>query len=128
MGAQVVVAIITRDHKVLLVRRRQPEGALSWVFPGGGVEPGETEIRAVEREVCEEVGIHVHAHTRLGQRIHPDSGRLLAYWVCEPLSGNGAVVDIDELDLLRWVTPSEAIAMTATSLYPPVRLHLEQFG
>jgi 8-oxo-dGTP diphosphatase len=54
MGAQVVVTIITRDHKVLLVRRRQPEGALSWVFPGGVVEPGETESRAVEREVCEE--------------------------------------------------------------------------
>lgn len=121
-------AVITREDKVLLVRRREPEGDLIWVFPGGGVEPGETEIEAVEREVREEVGLVVHAHTRLGQRIHPYTGRLLAYWVCEPLSGTGSVTDTDELDLVAWVAPPKAMGMIATSLYPPVRAHLERLG
>jgi 8-oxo-dGTP diphosphatase len=125
MAAKIVVAVITRDDMVLLVRRRRVEGELSWVFPGGTVEPGETEIQAVEREVREEVGLKVRACTKLGQRVHPDTGRLLAYWVCEPMSGDGSIVDAEELDLLTWVTPSEAIAMIVTSLYPPVREHLE---
>jgi 8-oxo-dGTP diphosphatase len=128
MAKKIVVAVITREAKVLLVRRRQPEGDLVWVFPGGGVEPDETEVEAIEREVREEVGLDVNAHTRLGQRIHPDTGRLLAYWVCEPRSGTEAVIDTDELDLMTWVTPPEAIAMIATSLYPPIRDHLERLG
>jgi 8-oxo-dGTP diphosphatase len=125
MAAKIVVAVITKDDTVLLVRRRRPEGNLIWVFPGGAVEPGETEVQAVEREVHEEVGLKVRAQTKLGQRVHPDTGRLLAYWVCEPVSGDGSIADAEELDLLTWVTPPEAIAIIATSLYPPVREHLE---
>jgi hypothetical protein len=33
---------------------------------------------------------------------------------------------VDELDLLVWVTPPEAMAMIVTSLYAPVRDHLER--
>jgi 8-oxo-dGTP diphosphatase len=65
MAAKIVVAVITRDDMVLLVRRRRPEGDLSWVFPGGAVEPGETEIQAVEREVREEAGLEVRARSSL---------------------------------------------------------------
>jgi ADP-ribose pyrophosphatase YjhB (NUDIX family) len=61
------------------------------------VEPGETEIQAVEREVREEVGLKVRARSRLGQRVHPDTGRLLAYWICEPVSGDGSITDTEEL-------------------------------
>jgi NUDIX domain len=55
MAAKIVVAVITRDDTVLLVRRRRPEGNLIWVSPGGAVEPRDTEVQAVEREVREEV-------------------------------------------------------------------------
>jgi mutator protein MutT len=62
MANKIVVAVIIRKDKVLLVRRRQPEGDLIWVFPGGSVEPGESEVEAVEREVREEVGLDVKSY------------------------------------------------------------------
>jgi hypothetical protein len=43
-------AIIVRDGRLLLVQRRVKEGSLSWRFPAGEVEPGETVEDAVVRE------------------------------------------------------------------------------
>jgi len=58
---EVAVAIITRsDGSFLLVRR--PEGkpyAGYWEFPGGKVEPGESSLHALNRELMEELGIHI---------------------------------------------------------------------
>ncbi len=58
---EVAVAVITRsDGSFLLVRR--PEGkpyAGYWEFPGGKVEPGESSLHALNRELMEELGIHI---------------------------------------------------------------------
>lgn len=55
---QVVVAVIRRGHKVLL-GKRHPDGLLGglWEFPGGKIEPGESDETALVREIAEEVGI-----------------------------------------------------------------------
>lgn len=55
---QVVAAILERDGRILICRRR-PEQAhpLKWEFPGGKVEPGETPEAALTRELEEELGI-----------------------------------------------------------------------
>jgi len=50
------VAIIIKDNKVALVHRKK-EGRDYWVFPGGGVEEGETPEEAVVREVQEELSL-----------------------------------------------------------------------
>ncbi|MBS0425553.1 MAG: Nudix family hydrolase [Proteobacteria bacterium] len=62
---EVVAAVILRpDGQFLLTRR--PSGKIYsgyWEFPGGKVESGESLLRALERELWEELGIHVvHAH------------------------------------------------------------------
>lgn len=59
-----VVAAVLRDvrGRVLLARRtagRDLAGA--WEFPGGKVEPGETALQALDRELDEELGIRVLA-------------------------------------------------------------------
>ena len=57
-----VVAAVLRDARgrILLARRtagRDLAGA--WEFPGGKVEPGETPLQALDRELHEELGIRV---------------------------------------------------------------------
>jgi len=49
-------AIIIRDNRILLIHRRK-EGREYWVFPGGGIEEGETGEETVLREVKEETGL-----------------------------------------------------------------------
>lgn len=54
----VVAAIIERDGRILIGRRRagMPH-PLKWEFPGGKVEPGETPAEALARELREELDI-----------------------------------------------------------------------
>ncbi|GIF01786.1 NUDIX hydrolase [Paractinoplanes rishiriensis] len=46
----IAAAVIVDDGRVLLVRRRVYEGRLSWQFPAGKVEPGESPDAAAVRE------------------------------------------------------------------------------
>ncbi len=49
--------VLTRDQRVLLVRRRYEPSAGLWSLPGGHVEVGEELEEAVLRELHEETGI-----------------------------------------------------------------------
>lgn len=57
-----VVAVITRDNKVLLGRKPKNVGPYpnTWVIPGGGINFGEETVEeALNREIKEECGIKV---------------------------------------------------------------------
>ena len=56
--------LLTPTEEVLLMRMAFPwNEADVWILPGGGIEPGESALQAVVREVYEEVG-HVDADVR----------------------------------------------------------------
>ena len=55
----ICAGIITKDGAVLLVQRREREGSLSWQFPAGELEPGESVEAAAVRETAEETGLTV---------------------------------------------------------------------
>jgi 8-oxo-dGTP diphosphatase len=61
-----VKAVIFRDKRVLLLRRRDDLALYPglWDLPGGGVEEGETLEEALVREVSEEAGFRIKV-TRL---------------------------------------------------------------
>ena len=63
----VVAAVIERDERFLLTRRR-PGAHLAglWEFPGGKIDPGETHHTALRRELLEELD----ADVVVGDRIH----------------------------------------------------------
>lgn len=100
-------AIIVSGGRLLLVQRRVSEGALSWQFPAGAVEPGETLEEAAVRETVEEVGLVVTPDRLLGERTHPKTGRRMAYVACTILSGDAYVADAEELGDIAWATPAQ---------------------
>jgi 8-oxo-dGTP diphosphatase len=63
---RVVGAMIERDGKYLITQR-PPHATLPllWEFPGGKVEPGETDPEALARELREEMAISV----QVGERV-----------------------------------------------------------
>ncbi|GAA3014151.1 hypothetical protein Sfulv_27670 [Streptomyces fulvorobeus] len=75
----IAAAIVVHEGRVLTVRRRVSEGQLSWQFPAGEVEPGESCEGAAVRDTKEETGLTVSAVKMLGKRIHPKTGRLMSH-------------------------------------------------
>ena len=101
----VVGAAIVRDGRVLTGRRRTPADlAGRWEFPGGKVEPGESESAAVARECREELGISVAVAGQLGRAVISEDIELVLYAATltkgQPTSGATH-------DLLRWLTMAE---------------------
>ena len=88
----IVAAAMMIDGRVLAGERSQPpETAGQWEFPGGKVEPGETEEAALARECVEELGVRVE----VGARVGPDV----------PLTGGRAVLRVFAVRLLDGVLP-----------------------
>ena len=55
---RVVAAEIERDGRYLITQRRPVASLpLLWEFPGGKVEPGETDASALARELLEKIGL-----------------------------------------------------------------------
>jgi 8-oxo-dGTP diphosphatase len=103
----IAAAIIVQDGKLLLVQRSVSEGSLSWQFPAGAVEDGESFEEAAVRETAEETGLTVEAVKMLGERVHPNTGRLIGYVACEVRSGAAFVADAEELADLVWAAPDQ---------------------
>ena len=122
----IAAAVIVQNDRVLLVRRRVGEGSLLWQFPAGAVEPGETPEAAAVRETAEEVGVAVRAIRRLGERVHPSTGRSMVYVSCELVSGVPYVADADELADVTWSTLSDLTGYVPTGLFQPVQAYLDR--
>lgn len=124
-GAAVAAAVVVRDGRVLLVRRRVPEGALSWQFPAGKIEPDETPEEAAARETQEETGLLVTAQSVLGRRVHPMTGREIHYIVCLPVGGKTAVASPEEVVGLVWAAHKEIPQYVPYGLFEPVQDYLD---
>jgi 8-oxo-dGTP pyrophosphatase MutT (NUDIX family) len=48
--------LVTPDQHILLVRFEFPDATV-WSLPGGGLDPGESHLDALHRELVEEVGL-----------------------------------------------------------------------
>ncbi|MGW7002377.1 NUDIX domain-containing protein [Streptomyces sp. NPDC054933] len=91
----VLAAVIVQDGRVLLVRRAVAEGVLRWQFPAGKVESGETAAQAAVWEAAEEAGLAVEAVRALGDRVHPATGRRIAYAACRVVLGTAVLLRPD---------------------------------
>jgi 8-oxo-dGTP diphosphatase len=104
----VAVAVVTNPRGEVLIARRPNhvhQGGL-WEFPGGKVEPGETVLHALDRELREELGIGAKRVCPLIRVAHayPDKAVLLDVWRVAEIHGepHGR-----EGQPLCWVAPDQ---------------------
>ncbi len=104
----VVAAIIERGGKILLAQRGagQDQAGL-WEFPGGKVEPGESQPDALYRELQEELAIDCRvADYVASSRIHLHQREIhLHAWRVQVIDGEPVP---QEHAALHWVTPQHA--------------------
>jgi 8-oxo-dGTP diphosphatase len=104
---RVVGAMIEQDGRYLITQR-SPKATLPllWEFPGGRVEPGETDQGALARELHEEMGIAVEVGDRAIHVEHAYEGYDIDFCVyrCRLLSGP---VRNLRVHAHRWVLPEE---------------------
>ena len=100
-GVRVVVGAVLRDGagRVLAARRVSPSG---WEFPGGKVEPGETEPAALVRECREELGVEIEVGVRVGPDVPMPGGLVLRAWTARLRGGEPTRIEHAEL---RWLPP-----------------------
>ena len=82
---RVVAAVVRRGAAVLVTRRKdEAERGGLWEFPGGKVEPGESEEDALRREIQEELacGIEVGPLLLRHEHRYPDLAVELAFYAC----------------------------------------------
>jgi 8-oxo-dGTP diphosphatase len=103
----IVAAAIITDRRVLACERSQPpEVAGRWEFPGGKVEPGESDQQALARECAEELGVRVEVGERVGPDVPLAHGRAVLRVFAVRLLG-GDVPRALEHTAMRWLSADE---------------------
>ena len=122
---EVVRCIVTHEGKLLLVHRADKDPQLSWAFPGGTVEDGETVDQTAVRELKEETNIDGEVVRIIGDRIHPYSKKHMAYVAMKPTSFDILVGD-EDLDLCQWIDIADVDTVLGSSVYEKVREYLSE--
>lgn len=116
----VVLTVVMDGDRVLMIKKRNDE-VLSWVFPGGKVEPGEDARDAAKRELYEEVGLKCDVSRLIGTRIHPDTAKEVSYFLCRAMGRDAENREPDKVEKFAWMTLDEVEKNISTNLFAPVR-------
>lgn len=122
MGVMQVAAaaVFDRCGRVLITQRAAGahQGGL-WEFPGGKLEPGESAREGLQRELREEVGIHItHARPLIRVRHeYPERAVLLDVWRVEGFTGKAHG---REGQPLRWVALADLAAFDFPAANRPI--------
>ena len=119
---RVVAAVIAQDGRYLVTQRR-PTAVLPllWEFPGGKVEPGETDLEALKREIKHRVGVDVEPGAQISTDSHSYEHYTLELHLydCRITKGEPKAenvhqfrwVESDDFDELAF-TPADEISMS----------------
>ena len=108
---QVVAGAVRRHRRAVLIAQRA-NGL--WEFPGGKVEPHESLQQALNRELCEELGIRVRGPSRL---LVVHEGPTFVVHVFEVNDWEGTPQGL-EGQPVQWSSVAEVRKLPATSCTP----------
>jgi 8-oxo-dGTP diphosphatase len=128
---QVVGAAVVDGDRVLVAQRSGGPYDGCWEFPGGKVEPGESELAALVRECEEELGLTIEPQDFLGEVLldgvvaggEAGTSTLRLWWARS--TGAGPVahehaelrwVRADELDDLDWIAADRPLLPAVRTL------------
>jgi len=133
---QVVGAAVVDGRRVLAAQRSGGPYDGCWEFPGGKVEPGESDLSALVREIDEELGVAIRPQAFLGEVLldgvvgggAPGDSTLRVWWA----RLDGAAPEAREHAALRWVSAEELDGLdwigADRPLLPAVRALLDRCG
>ena len=131
-------AIIARGRVLACARADPPEVAGKWEFPGGKVEPGETEVEALIRECAEELGVRVEVGDRIGRDVPLGHGRaVLRVYAARLVDGDRPRplehselrwLPATELDTVVWLPADAPIVAALRPILSPRDTYLPRGG
>ncbi len=102
-----ILGLIRRGDRLLLIQRSEAVKApLTWCFPGGHIEPGESQAEALVREMREELGVEVRPGEYLLTQTKHGGQLVLHCWSATIMDGE-PVANPREIADLAWLTPAE---------------------
>ena len=131
---QVVGAALVDGDRVLVAQRSGGPYDGCWEFPGGKVEPGETDLAALVRECAEELGVVVEPGEFLGEvpldgvvAGGPRGASTMRVWSARVVSGEPTAhehaalrwVRADELDDVDWIAADRPLLPAVRDLLTP---------
>ena len=112
-------AILWREGELLLTFQAEPRPEVQ--LPGGGIDAGESAIRALHREVREETGWSIAGARRLGAyrrfAFMPDYGiwaeKVCQVWIARPVRRLGPPTEAGHEAF--WASPEAALGLLASA-------------
>lgn len=103
-----VRALLIEDEKILFIQHtfRNPALFDKWTFPGGRLDPEETDaLLALHREIQEELSVNIEVVGKIGI-FYSRSGLDYTIFAARPLGCIGPI-QLDEIREVTWLTPAE---------------------
>lgn len=118
---RIAIGVVQEGSKVLMVRRRVPEGNLVWQFPAGIIKPSMSNEDAIINEIKKETGVSAQIVEFIGKRIHPDTKVESFYYHCKYLHGKAENRDKEENSEVKWVEATEVESYVTSNLYSGIK-------
>jgi 8-oxo-dGTP diphosphatase len=121
----VVGAAIVADGRVLATQRSAGMALpLLWEFPGGKVEPGESEPEALRRECLEELAVEISVGARVEPEVPVVNGTMvLRVWTAVLVAGE---LELREHAAARWLAADELWSVEWAPADLPIVASLER--
>ncbi|WP_300349096.1 8-oxo-dGTP diphosphatase MutT [Clostridium sp.] len=110
---EVVAAVIKKEDKIFITRRGYGEFIDMWEFPGGKIEPCESQEEALKREIREELELEINVGEFLTtvEYDYPNFHLTMHCFICDIVCGEISLnvhndakwVTLEELDSQNWI-------------------------